>query len=57
LYYREKDAQTKPALTAEQKLSLIDKEIRIIPKLNIDKECPIFVVITFNNFLPNANNP
>ena len=57
LYYREKDAQTKPALTAEQKLKLIDKEIRIIPKLDIDKECPIFVVITFDNFTPNANNP
>lgn len=57
LYYREKDAQTRPALTAEQKLSLIDKEIRIVPKLNVNKECPIFVVITFDNFMPNANNP
>ena len=57
LYYREQDALKKPTLTAEQKLKLIGKEIRIIPKLDIDKDCPIFVVITFDNFTPNAKNP
>ena len=57
LYYREADAQSKPNLTEEQKLGLINKEIKIIPKLDIDKECPIFVVISFDNFLPNASNP
>lgn len=57
LYYREQDALKKPSLTAEQKLKLIGKEIRIIPKLDIDKDCPIFVVITFDNFTPNAKNP
>lgn len=57
LYYREQDALKKPALTAEQKLKLIGKEIKIIPKLDIDKDCPIFVVITFDNFTPNAKNP
>lgn len=57
LYYREADAQSKPNLTEEQKLGLINKEIKIIPKLDIDKECPIFVVISFDNFTPNASNP
>ncbi len=57
LYYRTPDALNKPSLTAEQKMSLINKEIKIIPKLDIEKECPIFVVIGFDNFIPNDSNP
>jgi len=38
-------------------MSLINKEIKIIPKLDIEKECPIFVVIGFDNFIPNDSNP
>lgn len=57
LYYTEKDCLSKPTLNATQKLELIDKHIRIIPKLDIEKDCPIFVVITFDNFTPNATNP
>lgn len=57
LYYREMDALNRPSLTAEQKVKLINKEIRIVPKLDIEKECPIFVVISFDNFTPNATNP
>lgn len=57
LYYSESDCLSKPALTAAQKIDLINKHIRLIPKLDIDKTCPIFVVITFDNFIPNATNP
>ncbi len=56
LYYREADALKRPNLTAEQKASLINKEIKIIPYLAIDKDCPIFVIISFDNFTPNSNN-
>lgn len=56
LYYREKDAQTRPNLTPAQKMGLINKEIRIVPQLTIEKECPTFIVITFDNFEPNRNN-
>ena len=38
LYYREQDALSKPSLTPAQKMGLINKEIRIIPKINIEKE-------------------
>ena len=27
-----------------------------MPYLSIDKECPIFVIISFDNFTPNATN-
>ena len=57
LHYREADALSRPNLTAKQKIELLNNEIKIIPYLAIDKECPIFVVISFDNFTPNANNP
>ena len=57
LYYREADAMKRPNLTTEQKMKLIDREIRIVPYLNIMKECPISVVIVANNFFPNQTNP
>ena len=56
LYYTDETCLSKPVLDVTQKLSLINKQIRIVPKLDITKECPIFVVISFDNFTPNATN-
>ena len=57
LYYTEENCLSKPSLSAAQRASLINKQIRIVPKLDIAKDCPIFVVISFDNFTPNATNP
>lgn len=57
LYYSQKDCLEAPNLTATQKLSLIDKQIRIVPKLDISSECPNFIIITMDNFRPNETNP
>ena len=38
-------------------VSLINKQIKIVPKLDIIKDCPIYVIISFDNFTPNATNP
>lgn len=57
LYYTQPDALQGPDLTDEEIYGMIHKHIRIVPKLDIQKECPTFVVITFDNFLPNENNP
>ena len=54
LYYTQPDALKGPDLTAEQIRSLIHKQIRIVPKLDIDQHCPNFIVISFDNFVPNA---
>ena len=56
LYYREADALSKPSLTNAQKMKLINNEIKIVPYLAIDKDCPTFVVVTFDNFTPNAKH-
>lgn len=57
LYYTQKDCLKGTDLTMEQKLSMLDKQIKIVPKLEIDKECPIFIIITFDNFVINETNP
>lgn len=57
LYYTQKDCLNMPDLTVEQILSMIDHQIKIIPKINIEPTCPIYVVITFDNYAPNAVNP
>ena len=57
LYYTQPDALQGPDLTDEEIYGMIGKHIKIVPKLDIQKECPIFVVIVFNDFLPNDNNP
>lgn len=57
LHYRTSDALTRPNLTSAEKIALIGNEIKIVPKLDIDKECPIYMIISFDNFTPNTNNP
>jgi len=57
LHYRTSDALIRPNLTTPEKIALIGNEIKIVPKLDIDKECPIYMIISFDNFTPNANNP
>lgn len=57
LYYTEKDCLKAPDLTMEQKLSMLNKQIQIVPKLDIIDTCPNFIIITFDNFTPNAKNP
>ena len=39
LYYTQKDCLKAQDLTTQQKMSLLHKQVRIIPKLNIEQEC------------------
>lgn len=57
LFYQTKDALSRPSLTSEETLGLIHKNIRVIPKLEIEEEVEAYVIITFDNFTTNANNP
>ena len=57
LYYTQKDCLNAPDLSQQQIFSMIDKQIKIVPKLDIEVECPNYIVITFNNFTPNKKNP
>lgn len=57
LYYTKADALDQANLSEEQQLELFEKNIKIIPKLNIDNSVLNYVIISFDNFTPNAENP
>lgn len=57
LYYTTKDCLKKPNLTVDQTLDLFGKQIKTIPKLYIDKNLLNYMIISFNNFQTNINNP
>lgn len=57
LFYTQKDCLDAPDLTAAQKLSMLDKHIKIVPKIDVEQECPNYIIITFDNYTPNPTNP
>ena len=57
LYYRGKDAYRQPNWSEEQTIGLVHKNIRVVPKFQIDEEVESYVIITFDGFTTNANNP
>jgi hypothetical protein len=57
LYYTSADCLSKPDLTQEQSKSLFGKQIRIVPKIDVTGEEMIYMIISFDNFSTNGNNP
>ena len=55
LYYTDRDALDRPALTSEQKASLMGKQIKIVPKLYVDGSVLAYVIISMDNFTPSTN--
>ena len=56
LYYTTSDALEKPNLTDDQQLELLEHNIKIVPKIKVDKIKYNYLLISFNNFLL-SNNP
>ena len=57
LYYTTKDCLEKPKLTPEETREMFGKNIKIIPKLQIDSNVLNYLFIQFDNFTPNGDNP
>lgn len=57
LYYETSDCLKRPNLTTEERMSLINKQITFIPKLDIWKDCPIYLLISFKDYSQNNENP
>lgn len=57
LYYTQKDCLSAPDLNQAQILSMINNQIKLVPYLQITPECPIYILILMDNFVPNATNP
>lgn len=57
LYYTTRDCLDRPKLTEDETLDLFGKQIKLVPKLYVDGSVLNYIIITFNNFAPNENNP
>lgn len=57
LYYTTNDALSRPNLTEAQTAELFGKNIRIVPKLALNEDVLNYIIVSFDNFVPNATNP
>ena len=55
LHYTNKNALNEAKLTDEEKIALFGKEIKLVPKLYIDKSVLTYIVISFDNFIESSN--
>lgn len=55
LYYTSDDCLTKPTLTEEQTYELIKNNIKLVPKLLIDKNVLNYIILSCDNFIPSEN--
>lgn len=55
LYYNSRDALRKPNITEDQSLELINKNIKIVPKLYVDGSVLSYILINFDKFIPSEN--
>ena len=57
LFHNVPDALKQRELTEEETYALFGKNIKIVPKLYIDGSVLNYIIISFDNFMPNATNP
>ena len=57
LYYTTPDALNKENLDNAAQVELFNKHIKLVPKLSIDGEVLNYIIINFDNFMPNGTNP
>ena len=57
LYYDTANALDQPNVPQDKALELFGKQIKIVPKLKVDKPEFCYVVISFDNFTQNVTNP
>lgn len=57
LYYNSPDCLSRPNLDIDKALELFGKNIKIVPKLYVDNSVLNYIIISFDNFTPNATNP
>ena len=55
LHYTSRDALDRKNLTEDETLELFGKNIKIVPKLTVDKSVLNYIIISFDNFTPSGN--
>jgi hypothetical protein len=57
LHYTTRDCLNKPNLTEDETYELFGKNIKIVPKLQVDGSVLNYIIVSFDNFNKNASNP
>ena len=57
LHYTTRDCLNKPNLSQEESAELFGKNIKIVPKLQVDGSVLNYMIISFDNFTGNRTNP
>lgn len=57
LYHTTPDALNKAEVTQEQAYEMFGKNIKLVPKLIVDNSVLNYIIVSFDNFTPNATNP
>lgn len=57
LFYTTSNALDMPNLTLEQTGDMLNRNIKLIPKLYTDSSVLNYIIISFGTFVPNPNNP
>lgn len=57
LYYTTRDCLERPILSDDETLELFGKNVKIVPKLEIDGEVLNYLIINFDKFVNNPTNP
>lgn len=57
LYYTTPDCLNRPGVEDKDAYAMFGKNIKIIPKLQVDGEVLNYIIINFDNFSPNFSNP
>ena len=57
LYYTTPDCLIKTNLNDDQSIEIFGKNIKIVPKLYVDNSVLNYIIVSFDNFTPNATNP
>lgn len=56
LYYDTQNALEQPNVPQDKSIEMFGKQIKIVPKLRVDKPEFCYIVISFDNFNPNSSN-
>ena len=56
LYYQLPNPLDQPTVPAEEQIKMFGREIKIVPKLYVDKSLLTYMIISFDNFVE-SNNP
>ena len=57
LFYTTKDCLSRPNVSDQDTFEMFGKNIKIIPKLKVDGSVLNYMIISFDNFTENRNNP